>query len=451
MGLPKIPQEIISDKLSRYKLDRQIGSGGMGEIFKACDQLLKRDVAIKFISNEVRNEEIRKTVQARFLNEARAAAKLPHPNLVQVYDFVETQTHSFIIMELVAGETLSDRLKLNQQLGYEELLRIARDISAGLAFAHKNGVVHRDVKPSNIIVEMNTKICKLLDFGIAKFIDEEQSKLTSTGVIIGSVHYLSPEHILAQNIDGRSDIFSLGTVLYELATGVRPFRGQNAMSIYDKILHLEHEPITAHRNDLPIEFMQIVDKCLAKNPNSRFQSGSEIEVEILKLKNQTHSDLKNKSENASSRTLKTIHVTDQMLMSFLRRHNRITEEQKGLLAGGQVLENILNYSIMSEDELAKCISDCLNSPWIPLEQLNQIKIPKRALESVSKIFIEKWNVLPLSLDIRKQVLSLIIDGWQDFREDPEFGLICGKYRVQCYIASRSIIRQMINENFNFSS
>ncbi len=436
----------VGTKLDRYELQSRIGSGGMGLIFRGFDTKLKRTVAVKIVSDRVKEPEVRKTIHDRFLNEARAAGGLSHPNLVQIYDFGEFHEMAYIVMEYIEGETLEELLKRKQQLNLEELLRLTKEVSSGLTFAHKRGIVHRDIKPSNIILEANTGIAKILDFGIAKFVDQEEMKLTSTGMVLGSTHYLSPEHITGRNLDRRSDIFSLGTVLYESATGSLPFRGTNSSSILYKIVHFDPQPIGEVRPELNTTFVQLVEKCLKKNPDERYQGCDEIEKHIYEIQNTLVSDRRQRVSTSEQTPLplKSYFVRDSQLVSVLRSQNKLNPEQLLELKGKPAAETILRENWLSEDELSKVIADCLDLPWVPRGRLKSIKILDAALNTLSRETLGKFNVIPFYKDDEKKVISFLIDGSSDFQRAPDFNQIAANYQIQYYVAGSISIRRMLD-------
>jgi tetratricopeptide (TPR) repeat protein len=265
-------------KVSKYRLDRLLGAGGMGSVYLAHDVDLDRDVAIKFISPERAADP---TARRRLVHEARAAAALDHPNICAVHDVVvEPDGNAFIVMQYVEGETLARRLE-EGPLDPRQALLVATDVASALSAAHRRGIVHRDVKPQNIIITPSGR-AKLLDFGIAR-LDEPAgahsttaTRLTGPGRGPGTPAYMSPEQLQQQPLDGRSDLFSLGAVVYECLTGRQPFDGASEAEIYLRILQ-EHPPaVSAIRNDVGEREDELCRRLLAKHPDDRFASADEL-------------------------------------------------------------------------------------------------------------------------------------------------------------------------------
>src|ERR1700691_5220215 len=273
---------------SRYRIVEKLGAGGNVVVYKAEDTRLGRFLALKFLPPEGQQDA---HAQARFRREARAASALNHHNICTVYDIGEQDGQTFIAMELLEGRTLE--LKIGSRpLPLETLLDYAMQIAAALEIAHKNGIVHRDIKPSNIFVTSRGEV-KLADFGLAKRaipdrtpIDESptvSAPITERGTIVGTVAYMSPEQAQHKDIDARSDIFSFGIVLYEMATGKRAFPGESPATIIGKILHKEPIPIRELNPQIPEELQRIVVKTLEKDREDRDQTAAELMVDLRRL------------------------------------------------------------------------------------------------------------------------------------------------------------------------
>src|ERR1044071_1260297 len=276
--------------ISHYRILNQLGAGGMGEVYLAEDSRLGRQVALKFLPASYQYDPNRR---ARFLQEARAASALRSPNIAAIYDIGEQDQMMFIAMEYVEGDTLARRIAASP-LQASQAVDIAVQIAAALDEAHQLGIVHRDIKSSNLIVTPRGMV-KVLDFGLAKIIDridapDSQDRTaalgeqTSAGVVMGTVSYMSPEQALGRGVDNRSDIFSLGVVIYEMLTGKLPFAGANSTEIIDKIIHEEPPPISRFSPDAPEEFIRISRKCLEKDRESRYQSAREIATDLRNLR-----------------------------------------------------------------------------------------------------------------------------------------------------------------------
>lgn len=258
-------------RIGRYWVTGHLGKGGMGRVYRAFDEALDREVAIKTLTGEgTLDPESRQ----RFEREARAAAKLQHPNIVTVFELGEDRGSPFIAMELLPGIDLEALLRSGEPLLLAEKLDIVAQVCRGLAYAHEHGVVHRDVKPSNIRL-LDNGTAKIMDFGIAKLAGG--SGLTKSGMMVGTVHYMSPEQVRGRGLDGRSDVFSLGVILYELLAGQKPFRGEAATDILFKIVHeppLPIDPEGAAAADLSPRLRETVAQALAKDPEQRFPSAA---------------------------------------------------------------------------------------------------------------------------------------------------------------------------------
>ena len=256
----------------RYQALARLGAGAFGEVFRARDRVLGRDVAIKRIRLEAFAEPAQlEEVKQRFLREAQVAARLRHRNIVTVHDIASTPATSFIVMELVEGETLQSRLRARGRLDLPETIRLLEQVASALDHAHAGQVVHRDVKPANIMIEPSGQV-KVMDFGIARL--ETAANLTSTGLIMGTPNYMSPEQAKGQRVDGRSDLFSLGCVLYECLTGTRPFQAESVSGILVKILTEEPPPVDFRAAGLPPEVGAVLRRAMAKDPAARYASGT---------------------------------------------------------------------------------------------------------------------------------------------------------------------------------
>lgn len=254
----------------RYEIMSRIGSGGMADVYKAQDRKLNRLVAVKVMKAEFREDT---SFVSKFTKEAQAAAKLSHPNVVNVYDVGEDRGLYFIVMELIEGITLKNYIAKKGKLSVKEATSIAIQASLGLEAAHNRGIIHRDVKPQNIIISTDGKV-KLSDFGIAKSMNSN----TITANVMGSVHYSSPEQVRGGYSDARGDIYSLGITMYEMVTGRVPFDGDTTVSIAIKHLQEEIVPPSIYTPDLPYSLEQIILKCTQKNPDRRYQNvGSMID------------------------------------------------------------------------------------------------------------------------------------------------------------------------------
>jgi serine/threonine protein kinase len=269
LGPPSHPEML--GRLGRYEVERLIGAGGMGIVFKGFDTELNRPVAIKVLAPHLAGSG---AARQRFAREARAAAAVVHEHVVAIHN-VETEAASpFLVMLYVAGESLQGRLDRQGPLALKQILRIAHQTAAGLAAAHSQGLVHRDVKPSNILLEQGIERALLTDFGLARAADD--ASLTHTGYLPGTPHYMSPEQARGDPIDARSDLFSLGSVLYAMCTGRPPFRADTSFGVLRRITDTQPRPIREVNGDIPIWLASIVEKLLSKQPGERFGSAAEL-------------------------------------------------------------------------------------------------------------------------------------------------------------------------------
>jgi len=266
-------EKMEGKNISHYKILHKIGEGGMGIVYKAEDTKLKRTVALKFLPVEKLGS---KQEKSRFFREAQASAALNHANIATVYEIEEVEGHSFIVMEYIKGTNLKEMIAAGP-LKLKKAINIAAQIAVGLQAAHESGVVHRDIKSSNIMITEKEQV-KIMDFGLAKLAGS--SMLTQKGTTMGTPAYMSPEQTQGEQVDYRTDIWSLGVVLYEMVTGQLPFKGDYEQALIYSIINEDPEPITALRSRVPMELERIVLKCLAKDPNSRYQHASEIPVDL---------------------------------------------------------------------------------------------------------------------------------------------------------------------------
>ena len=262
----------VKPTFGRYEITRELGRGSMGTVYLGLDPKINRQVAIKTLEySEVSPEELPE-VKARFFREAEAAGKLAHPNIVSIFDAGEEHDMAYIAMELLTGDDLTQHCKADNLLPFDSALDIIADVTAALEYAHSQGVVHRDIKPANIMI-LNDGRVKVADFGIAQVMD---ASTTRTGVILGTPNYMSPEQVAGTQVDGRSDLFSLGVVFYELLSGTKPFKGDSINTIMYAINHNDHTPLSESAPDSPGCCIEIIDRLLAKKADDRFASAADL-------------------------------------------------------------------------------------------------------------------------------------------------------------------------------
>jgi len=268
--------------LGRYKIIAEIGQGAMGVVYKAVDPIIDRTVAIKTINLNLSRQELEE-YEARFQQEIKAAGRLNHPNIVTIYDVGKTESVAYMAMEFLEGKELKDMIAAGTMPGAEQVVDIIAQVADGLWFAHQQDIVHRDVKPSNIMV-MKGGIAKITDFGIARL--PNSAVKTMTGLILGSPRYMSPEQVIGKAIDARSDIFSLGVVLYEALTGIPPFDGDNVNAIMYATVNTTPPPPSAHNRSVPPMLDLIVAKAMAKLLEDRYQSVQEFAGDLREVRRQ---------------------------------------------------------------------------------------------------------------------------------------------------------------------
>ncbi len=276
--LPPGSHPELLGRLGRYDIEETVGAGGFGIVFKAYDTELRRVVALKVLAPHLMSSG---AARKRFAREAQAAAAIVHEHVIPIYDVVSQPEACYLVMQYIAGPSLQERVDAEGPLSVPELLRVGCQIAAGLRAAHQQGLVHRDVKPANILLEQSVDRVLISDFGLARTADD--ANLTRSGAITGTPHYMSPEQATGAIVDSRSDLFSLGSVLYFACTGHPAFRAPQIVAVLNRICHFPHRHVSEINHDIPGPVADLIDRLLAKDPANRFQTAAEVEQELRDL------------------------------------------------------------------------------------------------------------------------------------------------------------------------
>ena len=351
------------ETVAQYRIIERLGAGGMGEVYKALDTKLNRPVALKTLRKEFVSNPGRRR---RFVQEAHAASALDHPNIVTIHDVAEVDGLHFIVMQYVDGESLGELIR-NQRLDLDKALDYAVQMAEGLERAHRDGIIHRDLKPDNVMVSNGSR-AKLVDFSLAKLIEapelsEEPSRkrtpeastvtngkpLTQEGEILGTGAYMSPEQAQGQKVDARSDIFSFGSVLYEMVTGQQAFSGENIVSVLASILKDEPKRVSQLVPTVPADLEAVIEKALRKDREKRFQSVTEFRAALVQVKEER---ARNKQKPAHSQIVRLGDFEVDLEAGELRKHGRKLKLQEKPF---QILTILLERPgrVVSREELVK--------------------------------------------------------------------------------------------------
>ncbi len=263
--------------LGKYAVEGELGRGAMGIVYRGHDPDLDREVALKTFRKDTLDKSESAELLERFKREAKAGGRLQHPNIVSIYDYGEANDVAYIAMEIIQGQELKELFDQNQRFAPKDAVRLMGQLLDALEYAHRHGVVHRDIKPANLIL-MPDGTLKITDFGIARL---ESSTLTQAGTVLGTPTYMSPEQFMGQTVDGRSDLFSAGVILYQFLTGEKPFAGSSITTIMHKVLKEEPLKPSELNVQVPPAFDAVVKKALAKRPDDRFQSAAEFRAALM--------------------------------------------------------------------------------------------------------------------------------------------------------------------------
>ncbi len=265
--------------LGKYQIESVLGKGAMGVVYKGFDPNIARYVAIKTIHKNLLNTEMGREMLARFRTEAQAVGRLTHPNIVGIFEFDQDQGTPYFVMEFVEGKDLKTVVKDGRVLSPKDIVGIIDPVLQALAYTHELGIVHRDIKPANIFIT-DKGVVKIADFGIARL---EDSEMTQVGTVLGTPSYMSPEQCVGSVVDARSDLFSVGVMLYELLTGQKPFRGEQSTVIMTNVINTDPEPPSRLNKQVPAAFDPVLKKALAKNVNQRYQTAEAFRSDLLKV------------------------------------------------------------------------------------------------------------------------------------------------------------------------
>ena len=317
------------NKIGKYDVEERVGEGAMGVVYRALDPVLKRRVAIKVMSDAfAQNTDLRE----RFLREAQAAGSLQHPNVITIYDFGDVEGHPYIAMEFVEGQDLAELIAHQVPLSVVDKLDLAIGVLQGLAYAHKRGIVHRDIKPANIRVDDEGK-ARIMDFGVAHL---ASSNMTRSGVMLGTPSYMAPEQIVGGKVGPQTDIFSVGAVLYELLTGVRPFHGDTLQAVMYQVLSGNPAPLSTNAPALPARLNEVVMRALAKEAENRYPSALDMANDLIAVRASMDSSAASPGTLSLRATIETA-IEDRKSRAVRATRNRRVLASSGGIAVAVVL------------------------------------------------------------------------------------------------------------------
>lgn len=370
------------EKLGRYEILSEIGQGAMGVVYKAVDPLIDRTVAIKTINLNLSRDELA-DFEERFDREAKSAGRLNHPNIVTIYDVGRADHVAFMAMEYLEGRELKEIIASGEVLQPDTVAEIISQVADALAFAHDHDIVHRDIKPANIMVLRNGSV-KITDFGIAKMASGSRTQI---GIILGSPKYMSPEQVAGKPVDGRSDIFSLGAVLYELLTGKPAFGGED--STLTSIMYRVMNEMPASPSDvnpsIPVAFNYIVARALAKAPENRYQSAREMANDIRNFRNLTATSLFNSAGSSGKKTATDGDATVRLNASQIRPASPSSSGKKraGIVAAAIFIAGAVLFITSTREPDLTAVDD--KKPATPQTTLAAAAIPPPSVETESKV------------------------------------------------------------------
>ncbi|MDH5691786.1 MAG: protein kinase [Gammaproteobacteria bacterium] len=362
-------------QIGRYQILDTLGQGAMATVYRAYDPKIDRTLAIKVLRPERCIDEEYRT---RFLREAKAVGLLSHPNIVTVYDVGEIEDTPYIAMELLNGQPLNELMKEHGQFDVKDVLQMGTQLATALAYAHEKGIIHRDIKPSNIIIDQDSGTAKITDFGIARMETVEVTQQTQMGEVLGTPQYMSPEQVMGQQADARSDLFSVGVILYQLLSGKRPFAAETLATLLLQIATEEPEPIGNLAPDLPGALKQVVDKLLKKQPEKRFQTGTELAHALKRV----HSDIEEREEAKSQPRIIPIQIKWSLIMAAAVSVTMILVGsylyQKQYVA---MRDQVLNYgSALVKFVAGESAEAVLSEDWASIELFVQDAIQRQDFE-----------------------------------------------------------------------